>query len=128
MPTIPTTPSFQSVQVSRSRVTPMTKSPFTGDIQVYEWVGSDKWQFDAVLPPISDNTQKAAWIQFLMDLEGMSGSFSFDLNAASGSLYDYAQGQTISYPTNWIAREPMQSWSIDQAGLLVDITIKAIEA
>lgn len=128
MPTIPTTPSFQSVQVSRSRVTPTTKSPFTGDIQVYEWVGSDKWQFDAVLPPISDNTQKAAWIQFLMDLEGMSESFSFDLNAASGSLYDYAQGQTTGYPTNWIAREPMQSWSIDQAGLLVGITIKAIEA
>ena len=128
MPTIPTTPSFQSIRVSRSRVTPMTKSPFTGDIQVYEWVGSDKWQFDAVLPPISDNTQKAAWIQFLMDLEGMSESFSFDLNAASGALYDYAQGQTTSYPTNWIAREPMQSWSIDTAGLLVGVTIKAIEA
>ena len=127
MPTIPTTPSFQSIRVSRSRVTPTTKSPFTGDIQVYEWVGSDKWQFDAVLPPISDNAEKAAWIQFLIDLEGMSESFSFDLNAASGSLYDYAQGQT-TYPTNWIAREPMQSWSINESGLLVGITIKAIEA
>lgn len=128
MPTIPTTPSFQSVRVSRSRVTPTTKSPFTGDIQVYEWVGSDKWQFDAVLPPISDNTQKANWIQFLIDLEGMSASFSFDLNAAAGSLYDYAQGQTTSYPTTWIAREPMQSWSINESGLLVGVTLKAIEA
>ncbi len=128
MPTIPTTPSFQSVSVSRSRITPSTKSPFTGDIQVYEWAGSDKWQFDAVLPPIKDNTQKANWIQFLMDLEGMSESFTFDLNAASGALYDYAQGQTTGYPTSWIAREPMQSWSIDSAGLLVGIIIKAIEA
>ena len=128
MPTMPTTPSFQSITVSRSRVTPTTKSPFTGDIQVYEWVGSDKWQFDATLPPISDNTQKANWIQFLIDLEGSSESFSFDLNAASGSLYDYAQGQTTSYPTNWIAQEPMQSWTINESGLLVGIVIKAIEA
>lgn len=126
MPTMPTTPSFQSISVSRSRITPMTKSPFTGDIQVYEWVGSDKWQFDATLPPIQDNAEKAAWIQFLIDLEGMSASFSFDLNAAPGSVHDYAQGQTV-YPSNWIAREPMQSWTIDEAGLLVGVTIKAIE-
>jgi hypothetical protein len=128
MATIPATPSFQSINVSRSRVTPMTKSPFTGDIQVYEWVGSDKWQFDATLPPISDNATKALWIQFLIDLEGMSDPFTFDLNAASGSLYDYAQGQVATYPTSWIAREPSQSWSIDENGLLVDITIRAIEA
>lgn len=128
MPTIPTSPSFQSVSVSRSKSTPFTRSPFTGDIQVYEWVGSSKWQFDATLPPISDNTEKSDWIQFLLDMEGMSESFSFDLNAASGSLYDYAQGQTTSYPTNWILRDPIVGWEIDTSGLLVNVVINAIEA
>jgi len=132
MPTMPTSPSFQSINVQRNKSTPFTRSPFTGDIHVYEWVGSDKWQFDATLPAISDNTVKGNWIAFLLDMEGMSETFTLDLNSAPGSTHDYAQGlsntPTTTYPTSWRLREPIVGWSINEAGHLVNIVIKAVES
>ena len=127
MPVIPTSPAFSSVSVRRTKSTPFTRSPFTGDLHVYEWVGSGKYEWDAALPPIKDVTTKAAWIDFLVDLEGMAETFTFDLNATTqGSIYNYAQGQTS--PTLWRLREPVVGWTISSSGFLTGITIKAIEA
>lgn len=126
MAVIPTTPAFSSVTVRRNKITPSTKSPFTGDMQVYAWVGSEKWEFDATLPPIKNTTNQAAWIAWLVAQEGMSETFTFNLNSSTqGSLYNYAQGQTS--PTSWRLREPIVGWTIDMAGSLVGITVKAIE-
>jgi hypothetical protein len=127
MATIPTSPAFSSITVRRNKITPSTTSPFTGDMQVYEWVGSEKWEFDAVLPAMKDLTDQAAWIAWLVDQEGMYNTFGFDLNGSTqGSLYNYAQGQTS--PETWRLREPIVGWTIGLDGSMAGITIKAIEA
>ena len=132
MAVIPTTPAFSSVSVRRNKVTPSTTSPFTGDIQVYEWVGSDKWEFDAILPSMKNTTNQAAWIAWLVAQEGMYNTFEFVLNAtapavlSNSGIYNYAHGQTP--PTLWRLREPIVGWTIGIDGAMAGLTIKAIEA
>ena len=129
MPTIPTSPQFRSFNVTRSKSTPSTVSPFSGDLQVYEWV-SEKFQWTGQLPPVSTLSDKEAWIEFLLDMEGMSETFTFDLNSVTNKLYKYAplpSGTSHTLPTTWRLAEPVVGWSIDISGLLVGIEIKAIE-
>jgi len=127
MAVLPTSPAFASVAVRRNKKTPSTSSPFTGDLQVYEWVGSEKWEFDAMLPAMKSTSDQAAWIAWLVAQEGMAETFTFDLNSSTqGSLYNYAQGQTS--PTSWRLREPIVGWTIAGNGTLVGLVVKAIEA
>lgn len=136
MPTIPvanslyTGPQFRSFNVTRSKSTPSTVSPFSGDLQVYEWVGSEKFQWTGQLPPVSVTADKEAWIEFLLDMEGMSETFTFDLNSVTNKLHKYAplpSSTSHTLPTTWRLAEPVVGWSIDISGLLVGIEIKAIE-
>lgn len=126
MPTMPSSPKFATFTFREVWSTPATTSPFSGDVQVYKWTGSNKYEWDATLPLIKDNTIKANWIAFLLDMEGRSQTFSYDLNA-DGGLYDYLQGQTTA-SQNWRLREPVVGWTIDINGFLSGITIKAREA
>lgn len=130
MPSMPTTPNFRSFNVTRTKSTPSTVSPFSGDLQVYEWVGSEKFQWTGYLPPITVVSDKEDWIQFLLDMEGQSETFSFNLNSVSGGQYQYSPlptGSTHTLPTTWRLAEPTVGWSIDINGHLVGLVIKAVE-
>lgn len=70
---LPSTPSWMKVNFSANNIVGVTKSPFTGQQQVYQWPG-ENWSADVSLPPM-DQVTAEAWVTFLISLRGALGTF-----------------------------------------------------
>lgn len=97
--TFPTTPKFSKFNIREVYSTPITTSPFTGDVQVFEYSGSGKIQWEATIPPMADgDPQIDVWIQFFRDLHGRYGTFT--LNIQTHTTVDYLAGQDVAWTTS----------------------------
>ena len=70
---MPSAPGFQKFNQIATNVVGVSKSPFTLQVQTYEWQGED-WSFDLSLPPMKFD-QANAWVTFLVSLRGQLGTF-----------------------------------------------------
>jgi len=61
------------VNFNANNIIGVTKSPFTGQQQVYQWPG-ENWSVDVSLPPMDQATAEA-WVNFLVSLRGQLGTF-----------------------------------------------------
>jgi hypothetical protein len=97
--TFPTAPKFSRFNVREVYSTPASESPFTGDIQVFEYTGSGRIQWEAEIPPMGlGDPNIDVWIQFLRNLHGRYGTFSLNLQTHSSTI-DYMSGQDAAWVT-----------------------------
>jgi hypothetical protein len=97
--TFPVTPKFNEFSATQTYTTPASFSPFTGDVQVFEYTGSGKIEWEAEIPPMIDGDPDIdIWIQFLRSLHGMAGTFTLDVRAHTA--FDYFSGQDAN---PWLA-------------------------
>lgn len=71
--TFPAEPAFTRFVVKPLAFTAITRSPFTGQQQVFAHQGG-MWQVEAELPPML-RAQAEAWLSMLVSLNGMEGTF-----------------------------------------------------
>jgi len=69
----PTAPGPQKLVLSATNTIGMSKSPFTGQQQTYQWP-SEFFSLDVSLPPMLQATAQA-WVAFLVALRGQLGTF-----------------------------------------------------
>ena len=70
---LPSNPGTRKVDLTADNIVGITRSPFTGQQQTYQWPG-EGWLVDVNLPPM----QRAAaeqWWSFLVALRGQEGTF-----------------------------------------------------
>ena len=124
--TFPSTPVFSSFNIREIYSTPVSESPFTGELQVFEYTGSGRLQWEATLPPMAiGDTAVNVWIQFLRDLHGRAGTFT--LNLQTTTPINYLPGQA-SVPTLWRSRNAQTSWNINTQRVFSGMIIQAEEA
>lgn len=124
--TFPSLPKFSRFQIRETYSTPFTESPFTGDIQVFEYTGSGRLEWEAEIPPMKvGDPQIAIWIQFLRDLHGRYGTFT--LNVTNFTSINYLTGQT-DIPQTWRSRDDSHGWEFTRQKVMAGITIRAREA
>lgn len=70
---LPSTPSWMKVNFTANNIVGVTRSPFTGQQQTYQWPG-ENWSVDVSLPPMDQATAEA-WVTFLISLRGVLGTF-----------------------------------------------------
>jgi hypothetical protein len=71
---IPATPAPKAVRFNGQSVVSASRSPFTGQRQVYVFP-SNWWQIQVTLPPMKQPAAEA-WNVFLVNLNGMEGTFN----------------------------------------------------
>ena len=69
---LPTTPGFQKTKLTASNIVGLSRSPFTGQQEVYQWAG-EGWLADVSLPPMK-RSQAEAWVTMLTALRGQLGT------------------------------------------------------
>jgi hypothetical protein len=71
---LPTTPpGWSKINFIATNIVGVSKSPFTNQQQVFQWIG-EFWSVDAALPPMPQSTA-LAWVNFLVSLRGQLGTF-----------------------------------------------------
>jgi hypothetical protein len=76
--TFPTNIHPDNVRVNRRRAAAISTSPTTYKQQIYQHPGK-RWEIDVTLQPMH-KTEAALWTQFFYDLDGVVGTFNFNLN------------------------------------------------
>jgi hypothetical protein len=71
---IPASPAPKAVRFNAQSVVSASRSPFTGQRQVYVFP-SNWWQIQVTLPPMK-SAQAEPWAVFLVTLNGMEGTFN----------------------------------------------------
>jgi hypothetical protein len=71
---MPTTPGPKSLQMTVSDAVGSVTSPFTGQVQTFQWPGADMWKGTVTMPPM-EQADADNWISFLMELRGMANAF-----------------------------------------------------
>ena len=96
---LPTNKGIMRVVMRARNVTGMSRSPFTGSIQIYLWPG-EWWEAECTLPQMNRHDAEL-WTTFLLSLRGTSGTFLlWDPSArspqglASGTPVVNGSGQT----------------------------------
>jgi hypothetical protein len=72
--TMPSCPEPRSVTFTANDTTATSRSVLTGITQTQIWPGADYWDIQVNLPPMKRN-EAAAWIAFLMSLQGQANVF-----------------------------------------------------
>jgi hypothetical protein len=92
-------PGFRGFQMLGHSTVGVSKSPFTGTQQAYEFPG-EWWEIQASLPPMT-RADAERWISFLLALRGRAGTFlagdplgKIPMGNPSGSPFVNAAGQT----------------------------------
>mgnify|MGYP003643124961 FL=1 len=125
--TFPANPKFKRFQIREIWTTPSTESPFTGDIQVFKFTGSNRLEWEAEIPPMQvGDANIDVWIRFLMELQGQFGTFT--LNIQNHTTIDYVRGYTSGLPSVWRSRDSFQEWEFTPQKVMAGLTIKAREA
>jgi len=125
--TFPVNPKFKRFQIREIWTTPASQSPFTGDVQIFKYTGSNKIEWEAEIPPMKDGDANIdIWIRFLMQLQGAFGTFT--LNIQNHTAIDYVSGYTSGLPTVWRSRDNSHGWGFNEQRLMDGITIRAREA
>jgi hypothetical protein len=119
MATLPSSPKPRRADCRRVYAQARARSPFTFQRQTQVYSGK-LWKIVLEFPPIKESAV-AAWHQFFEDMNGLQGTFTFDLNTYVKSTP--APGTvTFEFPDG--ATE--QGWSIERARLY-GIVIEAIQ-
>jgi hypothetical protein len=99
---IPPTPAPKAVRFIAQTVVSASRSPFTGQRQVYVHPAA-WWQIQVTLPPMKRHPYGESWISFLVRLNGMEGTFQIGdplgknpggTGAPKGSPHVAGAGQT----------------------------------
>lgn len=73
--TMPTEPKPRSAKYRMVKAQTTSRSPYSFASQSYDWGGS-QWQVDLEYPPMK-KIEARAWVAFLLELQGKSGTFYF---------------------------------------------------
>jgi hypothetical protein len=69
---LPTTPGFQKTKLTMNNIVGVSRSPFTGQQEVYQWAG-EGFLADVSLPPMK-RVQAQKWVTLLAALRGQLGT------------------------------------------------------
>ena len=103
MPGTPSAP--QSIEFSVVNIVSGNTSPFTGQMQTYDW-NANYMEANVTLPPLHDAVAQE-WIVFFRALKGISGVFQF--SAAFMAAYPTSLGTRY-----WRMKSNVQKWSINE--------------
>jgi hypothetical protein len=117
MATLPTSPKPARAEVLRIRAQAATQSPFTLQRQVQVHAGK-AWKIILEYPPIKE-ASVTTWHQFFEDMNGMAGTFTFDLNT-------YVKSTPAPGTKTFAFITPDDGWSIERARLY-GFKIEALE-
>lgn len=119
MATLPTSPKPRRADCRRVYAQGRARSPFTLQAQTQDW-GGNAWKIVLEYPPIKE-ANVAAWHQFFEDMNGLQGTFTFNLDtyvkstpAPGTKTFQFLDG----------ANE--QGWTVERARMY-GIVIEAIE-
>jgi hypothetical protein len=118
MPAFPSTLYPVNVKALHRRVQSRAESPFSYATQVYDW-NADRWEISIVMPQLSraDADIFGAWLE---SLNGMVGTFTFDLNP-------WVSGTTPGTRTFRLSA-PVAAWDGNFMDVFDGFQIDAIEA
>ncbi len=123
--TFPVTPKFSEFRMFENWKTPVSESPFTGDRQVFKYPGSNRLAWEAKLPPMKNGDSDVdVWVKFLLDLQGLFGTFTLDLHAHVSTI-EYVKGFT-GLPTVW-SSPVEQNWHWTRQRAIEGLVIRGVE-
>lgn len=108
-----------AVKVARRRVQAVATSPFTLQQQVFDW-GAKRWEITITMQRMG-STEAAVFGQFLEDLNGLVGTFTFNLDPWVPGLAPAPGTKTFRLAS------PLNLWDSDFS-VEWEFEIEAIEA
>lgn len=117
MPAFPTTLYPDTVKATQRRSQARAESPFNLSTQVYDW-GAARWEISIILPKLNQ-TEAAVFGAWLQSLNGMAGTFTFNLNP-------WVAGSTPGERTFRLAA-PLAAYEADRVGIWSGFQIDAVE-
>jgi len=117
MPAFPNTLYPLNVKTVYRRVQARAESPFSLTTQIYDW-GAARWEISITLPTL-DRAQADTFGAWLTSLNGMVGTFTFDLNP-------WVSGTAPGTRTFRLAA-PLAHWQADYRAAFEGFQIDAIE-
>ena len=117
MPAFPATLYPDSVKAVRRRVQARAESPFSLAAQIYDW-NAARWEISIIMPQLTqaDANTFGAWLE---SLNGMVGTFTFDLNP-------WVAGSTPGTLTFRLTA-PLSNYDADRAYIWRGFQIDAIQ-
>ncbi len=104
------------VVMRTNSVVGMSKSPFTGSQQVYQWPG-EWWSAEVTLPPMA-RSDAEYWVAFLVALRGVTGTFLIG-DPSSPSPQGSGLGGPLVFGSSQTGTQLTTSgWSASQSNLL----------
>lgn len=114
--TIPgTPPAPASIEFSVVDIVSGNVSPFTGQMQVYQW-GATYMEAMVYMPPMTD-TDAQEWLAFLRALQGIANVFQFTSAFAAKYPESITAGTSPPQPRYWRLKSNTRKWSINDSRL-----------
>lgn len=108
--TMPSTPSAKNVEFSDQNVVTDSKSPFTGQQQIYDWQAS--WMEASITMPTMLLSVAQPWIDFLRACKGKSRVFQLQAFIAA-----YVPAGAVP-GTYWRLKANTAKWSISPGNIV----------